>query len=111
MEGSEEWFTRAMQMQTQTQMEMEASSHVQRNARKEIHKRSKSIFRRWPTRIELLPIHTCGKRTQILAQEDENFIITWVDACVCVCICVGWFTRSIPCICNCVLLRSPGVID
>ena len=70
MEGSEEWFTRAMQMQTQTQMEMEASSHVQRNARKEIHKRSKSIFRRWPTRIELLPIHTCGKRTQILAQED-----------------------------------------
>ena len=44
MEGSEEWFTRAMQMQTQTQMEMEASSHVQRNARKEIHKRSKSIF-------------------------------------------------------------------
>ena len=112
MEGSEEWFTRAMQMQTQTQMEMEASSHVQRKCKeREIRKRSKSIFPRWPTMIALLPIHTCGKRTQILAQEDENVFITWVDACVCVCICVGWFTRSIPCICNCVLLRSPGVLD
>ena len=112
MEGSEDWFTRAMQMQTQTQMEMQASSHVQRKRKeREIRKRSRSIFPRWPTMIELLPIHTCGKRTQILAQEDENVFITWVDACVCVCICVGWFTRSIPCICNCVLLRSPGVID
>ena len=85
---------------------------VQRKCKeREIRKRSKSIFPRWPTMIALLPIHTCGKRTQILAQEDENVFITWVDACVCVCICVGWFTRSIPCICNCVLLRSPGVID
>ena len=81
------------------------------NARKERYASARSIFPRWPTMIELLPIHTCGKRTQILAQEDENVFITWVDACVCVCICVGWFTRSIPCICNCVLLRSPGVID
>ena len=31
-------------------------------------------FWRWPTRIELLPIHTCGKRTQILAQED---VLLW----------------------------------
>ena len=85
---------------------------VQRKCKeREIRKRSKSIFPRWPTMIALLPIHTCGKRTQILAQEDENVFITWVDACVCVCICVGWFTRSIPCICNCVLLRSPGVLD
>ena len=30
----------------------------------------KVFFPRWPTMIALLPIHTCGKRTQILAQED-----------------------------------------
>ena len=71
MEGSEDWFTRAMQMQTQTQMEMEASSNFERKCKeREIRKRSKSIFPRWPTMIALLPIHTCGKRTQILAQED-----------------------------------------
>ena len=94
MEGSEDLFTRAMQMQRQTQMEMEASSHVQRKCKKrEIRKRSKSIFPRWPTIIALLLIHTCGKRTQILAQEDEYVFITWVDACVFVRICVGWFTR------------------
>ena len=64
MEGSEDWFTRAMQMQTQTQIEMWASLHVQRKWKeREIRKRSKSIFPRWPTMIALLPIHTCGKRT------------------------------------------------
>ena len=47
MEGSEDLFTRAMQMQRQTQMEMEASSHVQRKCKeREILKRSKSIFPR-----------------------------------------------------------------
>ena len=44
MEGSEDWFTRAMQMQTQTQMEMEASSHVQRNARKERYTSAVKVF-------------------------------------------------------------------
>ena len=45
MEGSEDFFTRSMQMQTQ--MEMEASSHVQRKCKeREIRKRSKSIFPR-----------------------------------------------------------------
>ena len=112
MEGSEDLFRRTMQMQTQTQMEMEASSHVQRKCKeREIRKRSKSIFPRWPTMIALLPIHTCGKRTQILAQEDENVLITWVDACVCVHICVAWFTRAIPCICICVCGDYPHAVD
>ena len=63
-----------MQMQTQTQMEMQASSHVQRKRKeREIRKRSRSIFPRWPTMIELLPIHTCKKRTQI--QTGKCFII------------------------------------
>ena len=65
MEGSEDLFTRAMQMQTQ--MEMKTRSYVQRKCKeREIRKRSKSIFPRWP----LWPIHTCGKRTRIMAQED-----------------------------------------
>ena len=60
MEGSEDWITRAMQMQTQTQMEMQASRHVQsKHEEREIRKRSGSIFTRWLTMIELLPIHTC----------------------------------------------------
>ena len=42
MEGSEEWFPRAMQMQTQ--MEMEASSHVQRNPRKERYTSAVKVF-------------------------------------------------------------------
>ena len=63
-----------MQMQTQTQMEMQASSHVQRKRKeREIRKRSRSIFPRSPTMIELLPIHTCEKRTQI--QTGKCFII------------------------------------
>ena len=53
-------------------MEMQASSHVQRKER-EIRKRSRSIFPRSPTMIELLPIHTCEKRTQI--QTGKCFII------------------------------------
>ena len=54
MEGSEDWFARAMQMQTQkqTQIEMQVSSHVQRKRKeREIRKRSRSIFPRWPTMI------------------------------------------------------------
>ena len=43
---------------------------------REIRKRSKSIFPRWLTMIALLLIHTCEKRTQILAEEDENVFIT-----------------------------------
>ena len=41
------------------------SKHKER----EIRKRSRSIFTRWPTMIELLPIHTCGKRTQMHSRE------------------------------------------
>ena len=68
-----------MQMQTQTQMEMQASSHVQRKRKeREIRKRSRSIFSRWPTTIELLPIHTCRKQTQMQAQENEELFITSV---------------------------------
>ena len=62
MEGSEDWFIRAMQMQTQTQtqMEMQASRHVQsKHEEREIRKRSGSIFTRWPTMIELLPVSFC----------------------------------------------------
>ena len=60
-------------MQTQTQRKMQASSHVQRKRKeREIRKRSRSIFPRWPTMIELLPIHTCGERTQIQTSENEN---------------------------------------
>ena len=42
------------------------------NARKERYASARSIFPRWPTMIELLPIHTCGKRTQIQTSENEN---------------------------------------
>ena len=66
MEGSEDWFTRAMQMQTlkQTQIEMQASSHGQRKRKeREIRKRSRSIFPRWSTMIDLLPIHVWEANT------------------------------------------------
>ena len=57
MEGSEDWFARAMQMQTlkQTQIEMQASSHGQRKRKeREIRKPSRSIF---------LPIHVWEANT------------------------------------------------
>ena len=39
-------------------MKMQASSHVPRKRKeREIRKRIRSIFPRWPTMIELLPIH------------------------------------------------------
>ena len=41
------------------------SKHKER----EIRKRGRSIFTRWPTMIELSPIHTCGKRTQMHSRE------------------------------------------
>ena len=66
MEGSEDWFTRAMQMQTlkQTQIEMQASSHGQRKRKeREIRKRSRSIFPRWSTMIDLLPIYVWEANT------------------------------------------------
>ena len=66
MEGSEDWFTRAMQMQTlkQTQIEMQASSHGQRKRKeREIRKRSRGIFPRWSTKIDLLPIHVWEANT------------------------------------------------
>ena len=66
MEGSGDWLARAMQMQTQkqTQIEMQASSHVQRKRKeREIRKRSRSIFPRWPTMIDLLPIHVWEANT------------------------------------------------
>ena len=88
----EDLFTRVMQMQlqTQTQMEMQASWHVQsKHKEKEIRKRSRSIFRRWPTMIELFTESHCGKRTQKQAQENENLFIPCVDACVYICIYVG----------------------
>ena len=40
MEGSEDWFTLAMQMQTQTRMEMEASSR----RKTEMRKRAELLF-------------------------------------------------------------------
>ena len=84
-----------MQMQTQTQMEMQASRHVQsKHEEREIRKRSGSIFTRWPTMIELLPIHTCEQGMQMRAQENENLFITCVDACVCIYICVGLVPTS-----------------
>ena len=39
--------------------------------------------------IELLPIHTCRKRTQMRTQENENLFIPCVDACVYICVGVA----------------------
>ena len=45
---------------------MQASWYVQsKHKEREIRKHNRSIFTRWPTMIELLPIHTCGKRTKM----------------------------------------------
>ena len=45
--------------------------------------------------IELLPIHTCRKRTQMRAQENENFFIPCVDTCVCICVGVVHKSNSL----------------
>ena len=45
--------------------------------------------------IELLPIHTCRKRTQMRAQENENLFIPCVDACVCICVGVVHKSNSL----------------
>ena len=45
--------------------------------------------------IELLLIHTCRKRTQMRTQENENFFIPCVDACVCICVGVVHKSNSL----------------
>ena len=45
--------------------------------------------------IELLPIHTCRKRTQMRTQENENLFIPCVDACVCICVGVVHKSNSL----------------
>ena len=75
MEGSEDLFTSAMQMQTQTQtqMEIEASSHVQGKCKeREIRKRSKSIFPRWPTSLGL---NLAFAFTFALGSSHEQFLV------------------------------------
>ena len=45
--------------------------------------------------IELLPIHTCRKRTQMRTQVNEKFFIPCVDTCVCICVGVVHKSNSL----------------
>ena len=91
MEGSEDWFTRAMQMQRlkQTQIEMQASSHGQRKRKERECASVVEVFFQDGRQWLIFCRFTCGKQTQMQARENENLFVPCVDACVCMCICVG----------------------
>ena len=63
------------------------SKHKER----EIRKRSRSIFTRWPTMIELSPIHTCGKRTQMHSRMKICLFLALTLAFA-FSLALGWFT-------------------
>ena len=69
---------------------MQASWYVQsKHKEREIRKHSRSIFTRWSTMIELLPIHTCGKRTQI------HSLFLALTLAFAFALALGWFAMKV----------------